>query len=156
MFYLTTHSTHFIYVDMVSYIRLTTTQITREETRQYQLLTDRITHTTAFVTPVVDHWLEREMAQWVHPMKDRSDDPSHHERTFLPRSYISLQNGLSVSLNKTFPSFLPVIQVCINLKFTFTTSLLRIPEDITSINVIMKACCLLITNITLYKYVITL
>ena len=34
---------------------------------------DRITHTTAFVTPVVDHWLEREIAQWVHPMKDRSD-----------------------------------------------------------------------------------
>ena len=37
--------------------------------------TDRIAHTTAFVTPVVDHWLERETAQWVHPMKDRSDDP---------------------------------------------------------------------------------
>ena len=31
-----------------------------------------ITHTTAFVTPVVEHWLEREIAQWVHPMKDRS------------------------------------------------------------------------------------
>ena len=42
--------------------------------------TDRITHTTAFVTPVVEHWLEREIAQWVHPMKDRSDDPLHHER----------------------------------------------------------------------------
>ena len=42
---------------------------------------DRITHTTAFVTPVVEHWLEREIAQWVHPMKDRSEDPSHHERT---------------------------------------------------------------------------
>ena len=52
--------------------------------------TDRITHTTAFVTPVVEHWLEREIAQWVRPMKDRSDDPSHHERTLLPRSYISL------------------------------------------------------------------
>ena len=26
--------------------------------------TDRITHTTAFVTPVVEHWLEREIAQW--------------------------------------------------------------------------------------------
>ena len=51
--------------------------------------TDRITHTIAFVTPVVEHWLEREIAQWVHPMKDRSDDPSHHERTLLPRSYIS-------------------------------------------------------------------
>ena len=43
--------------------------------------TDRIAHTTAYVTPVVEHWLEREIAQWVHPMKDRSDDPSHHERT---------------------------------------------------------------------------
>ena len=43
--------------------------------------TDRITHTTAFVTPVVDHWLEREIAQWVDPMKDRSDDPPHHEQT---------------------------------------------------------------------------
>ena len=52
--------------------------------------TDRIAHTTAFVTPVVDHWLEREIAQWVHSPKDRSDDPSHHERTLLPRSYISL------------------------------------------------------------------
>ena len=52
--------------------------------------TDRIAHTTAFVTPVVEHWLEREITQWVHPMKDRSDDPSHHERTLLPRSYISL------------------------------------------------------------------
>ena len=44
----------------------------------------------AFVTPVVEHWLEREIAQWVHSMKDRSDNPSHHERTLLPRSYISL------------------------------------------------------------------
>ena len=34
------------------------------------ILTDRIANTTAFVRPVVDHWLEREIAQWVHPMKD--------------------------------------------------------------------------------------
>ena len=54
--------------------------------------TDRITHTTAFVAPVVEHWLEREKAQWVHPMKDRSNDPSHHERTLLPRSYIEFEN----------------------------------------------------------------
>ena len=32
-------------------------------------ITDRITHTTAFVTPVVEHWLEREIAQWVHHEK---------------------------------------------------------------------------------------
>ena len=40
------------------------------------VIPDRIRHTTAFVTPVVEHWLEQEIAQWVH-----------HE---LPRSYISL------------------------------------------------------------------
>ena len=44
----------------------------------------------AFVTPVMEHWLEREIAQWVHSTKDRSDDPSHHEQTLLPRSYILL------------------------------------------------------------------
>ena len=49
------------------------------------IIPDRMTHTTAFVTPVVEHWLEREIAQWVNPMKDRSDDQSHHERTLLPR-----------------------------------------------------------------------
>ena len=38
----------------------------------------------------MEHWLEREIAQWVHPMKDRSDNPSHHEQMLLPRSYISL------------------------------------------------------------------
>ena len=27
---------------------------------------DRITHTTPFVTTVVEHYLEREIAQWVH------------------------------------------------------------------------------------------
>ena len=43
-------------------------------------------HTTAFVTPVVEHWLEREIAQWVHPMKDRSDDPPHHGRTLFPEA----------------------------------------------------------------------
>ena len=35
--------------------------------------TDRISHTTAFVTPVVEHWLEREIAQWVHPMNEMLD-----------------------------------------------------------------------------------
>ena len=66
MFYLMMHSTHFIYSYMAS---------------------DIWQRTTTFVTPVVEHWLEREVAQWVHPMKDRSKDPLHHERTLLPQSY---------------------------------------------------------------------
>ena len=53
--------------------------------------TDRIAHTTAFVTPVMEDWLEREIAQWVHPMKDRSDDPWHHEQTLLPRGSVKCQ-----------------------------------------------------------------
>ena len=48
--------------------------------------------TTAFDTPVMENWLEWEIAQWVCPMKDQSDNPSHHERMLLPQSYISLLN----------------------------------------------------------------
>ena len=28
--------------------------------------TDRIVHTTAFITPVVEHWLKHEIARWIH------------------------------------------------------------------------------------------
>ena len=103
--------------------------------------TEGIAHTTAFVTQVVEHWLEREIAPhdalirrpiapWANTlttelhltppwridptthrtmsersyhgatsrstMKDRSDDLSHHERTLLPRSYISLHHEGSI------------------------------------------------------------
>ena len=72
--------------------------------------TDKIRHTTAFVTPVVEHWLEREIAQWVHPMKNRSDDPSHHERTLLPRSYISLHKlQRTIRLTATDKRFLVIL-----------------------------------------------
>ena len=71
--------------------------------------TDRIPHTTAFVTPVVEHWVKREIAQWVHPMKDRSDDPSHHERRLLPRSYISLPVTQMLILQLYKSSFLEKI-----------------------------------------------
>ena len=66
MFYLTTHSTHFIYGYMASDIWLRTILIVRKKTRcrhigySYRLTarvlymyhpTDRIAHTTAFITP---------------------------------------------------------------------------------------------------------
>ena len=97
MFYLTTHSTHFIYGYMASDIWLRTILIVRKETRCRHIgysyrLTARVllyapshrqdnTYHGLCYTSLVEHWLEREIAQWVHPMKDRSDDPSHHERT---------------------------------------------------------------------------
>ena len=102
-FYLTTHSTHFILrLYDVGHMLKDHSDNEREETRRRHMgysfhLTarvlfymhdprDRISHTTAFVIQVVEHWLELEVGQWVHPMKDRSDNQSHHERTLLPRS----------------------------------------------------------------------
>ena len=38
------------------------------------------------------------IAQWVHPTKDRFDDPSHHEQMLLPWSYISLLYGMNECL----------------------------------------------------------
>ena len=92
MFYLMTHSTHFIYGYIASdklMVKYHTDSEIGNPLPPHGLLflinskgsfymrhpTDRISHTTAFVTPVVVKWLEREIAQWVHPMKDRSDDP---------------------------------------------------------------------------------
>ena len=57
-------------------------------------------HTTTFVTPVVEHWLEQEIGQWVRPMKDRSDNPSHmSERSYHGATSCSLEPS-SVKLIK--------------------------------------------------------
>ena len=87
MFYLKTHLTHFIYGYMASDIWLRTILIVRKETccRQHRLQgffymhhpTDRIAHTTAFGTPVVEHWLEREIAQPSH-----RQDSTYHSLCF--------------------------------------------------------------------------
>ena len=69
MFYLTTHSTHFIYGYMASDIWLRTILIVRKETRCRHMgysfrLTARVrlyALSPAFVTPVVEHWLERKI-----------------------------------------------------------------------------------------------
>ena len=57
-------------------------------------------------------------------MKDRSDNPSHHERTFLPRSYISLRQhkvsgieGILVYRGSTFEGFTVYpMRVCVDRK----------------------------------------
>ena len=69
MFYLTTHSAHFIYGYMKS--NMVKDHSDGEIGKPAALSdmhqpTDRITHTAAFVMPVVEHWLEQEIVQWVH------------------------------------------------------------------------------------------
>ena len=79
MFYLTTQSTHFIYGYMTSdMVKDHSDSEKGNPLPPHRLLLlinskgsficdipDRITHTTAFATPVVEHWLEREIAQWL-------------------------------------------------------------------------------------------
>ena len=44
--------------------------------------TERLIHTKTFATPVVEHWLEQEIALWW----DQSDDPAHHEQTLYHKT----------------------------------------------------------------------
>ena len=99
MFYLTTHSTHFLNLRLYGVGHMVKDHSESEKGNPLLphgllfpisskgsficTIPERIAHTTAFVTLVVEHWLEREIAQWVHPMKDQSDDPSHmSERSY--------------------------------------------------------------------------
>ena len=78
--------------------------------------TDRTAHTT--VTPVVEHWLEREW-QWVHPMKDRYDDPSYYEQMLiatLNKTFASLVVETSKEdLTKCIQSTAPIMQARLNM-----------------------------------------
>ena len=56
---------------------------------------DRTVHTTAFDKPVLDHWLERKIAQTAagSTEKDRSDDRPLQRRARYRLSYIPLSNN---------------------------------------------------------------
>ena len=128
MFYLTTHSTHFIYGYMASDIWLRTFQIAREETRcrhmgySFRLAARVLLYAPSHRQDSTYHGLcytsrgalagtrnssmgsphEGSIRRSYHgatsrsTMKDPSDDPSHHERTPLPRSYILLHHEGSI------------------------------------------------------------
>ena len=72
------------------------------------MIADRITHTTAFVTPVVEYWLEREIFQWVH----------------LPLSLSPLSLTLFISW-----SFLHRFLSPYTLSFTLSLLLLSLPPS---------------------------
>ena len=96
MFYLTTHSTHFIYGYMVSGIWLRSILIVRKETRchhmgySYRLTARVLLYAPSHRQDNTYHGLcytsrgalaGTRSSSMGPPMKDRSDDPSHHERT---------------------------------------------------------------------------
>ena len=104
MFYLTTHSKRFIYGYMASDIGLRTILIVRKVTRCHHIgysfrLTARVllyasSHRQDSTPRPLLHqsWSTGWNKKYLNgsTMKDRSDDPSHHERTLLPQTYISL------------------------------------------------------------------
>ena len=117
MFYLTMHSTHFIYGYIASEIGLRTILIVKEETRcRHMGYSFRLTARVLLYAPshrqdstyhglrytshgalagmrnstMSERSYHRATSCSRSTMKDRSDDPSHHERTLLPGSYISL------------------------------------------------------------------
>ena len=61
---------------------------------------DRIAHTTAFVIPVVEHWLEREIAQWVDPTTHRTMSERSYYRATSCSSF-TMNNDNEKSLNQT-------------------------------------------------------
>ena len=52
--------------------------------------TDRISHITAIVSPVVEHEMARDVSQWVHHEELIQRPIAVHKRTLCPRRYISL------------------------------------------------------------------
>ena len=106
MFYLTTHSTHIIYGYMASGIWLRTILIVTKETRcrhigySYRLTARVLLYAPSnrqdntyhgLCTPVVGHWLEREIAQWVDPTTHRTMNlSSYHGATSSPSLRYSL------------------------------------------------------------------
>ena len=102
MFYLTTHSRHFIYGYMASDIWLGTILIAREETccrhmgYSFRLASRVLLYAPSLRQDSTYHSLCYTSRGALFgtrnssTMRNWSDDPSHHERTLLPRSYILL------------------------------------------------------------------
>ena len=145
MFYLTMHSTHF-YLRLYGVRHMVKDNSDSEKGNllpPHRLLLsinskgsfictipDRITHTTAFVTPVVEHWLEREIAQWVHPMKDRSDDPP----TMSERSTSELRPALCALTTELHSSVTANFEVSVVPGFDTDT------DDVTSGSCCINSC----------------
>ena len=94
-FYLTTHSTHFIYGYMASDMVKDYSDSERRNPRPPHGLLFPISSKGSFICiipqPLKHHsWSTGWNEKWLNDptMKDRSDDTSHHERTLLPQSHM--------------------------------------------------------------------
>ena len=142
----------FSYGYMTSDIWYRTTQIARKETRcrhmgySFWLAAivfyvhqpkDRIAHTNAFVTPVVEHWMEQEIAQWIHhegsirrpiapwvnrfTWRHKAEVIQQHIKCMVPFSRIAwwwnCKNSTSYKLYKFQPMFKKIL--LLELRYTW-------------------------------------
>ena len=122
MFYLTMHSTHFIYGYMASNIWLRSILIVRKETHcrhigySFQLTAKVLLYAPSHRQDCTYHsrcYTSHGALAGTRnsSMKDRSNNPSHHERTLLPRSYIShltpkeIHEDMVVTLGENAPLY---------------------------------------------------
>ena len=82
---------------------------------------DRTVHTTAFDKPVVDHWLERKIAQTAagSTEKDRSDDRPLQRRARYRLSYIPLFWMVMNDIRTHNSSFVITVIIKHNLLITY-------------------------------------
>ena len=64
--------------------------------------TDRITHTTDFVTPVVGLWLEREIVQWIQDGMEGKNTCIHMYNIFIYRHTVIAGHVLFKDAHTTF------------------------------------------------------
>ena len=62
--------------------------------------TYRIVHTTTFVTPIMEHWLEWEIAQWIHRERSIQRPIAPWADLFTTELRLTGKNVLGVFINK--------------------------------------------------------
>ena len=86
--------------------------------------TDRIEHTTAFVTPVVEQWLEQEIAQWVYESISRVFPMSVDLYITIQRLMKAIGIAINILRKATLKSAAVISHGCISLSFLPTSALL--------------------------------
>ena len=142
---------NFSYGNKASDIWSRTTQIMKEETRCRHIgysfrvsacfflymhhPTEKIAHNTAFVTPVVEHWLEREITQWVH-----------HEGSLLRNFALYLKTFKNDTAYSSFSYCCIVVVIIIVVIITVIVIIIVVIVIIIIINIIIIIIIIIINN----------
>ena len=86
----------------------------------------RITHTTAFVTPVVGHWLKREIAQWVHHEGSIQRPIAPRANALTTELHLAPFINLLASLSNTSQHTIVVLYISVTVDPSITLPVCRV------------------------------